>query len=332
MQTCSNCGASVREGARFCTACGTQMNEASPETSAFSWGAAVDEPSAEPASTDAAAAWPTRGADGADEAEDVASETPNGESETGDSDFTWTWNAPPADEPPASTDVEEESGVVIEQGEPDANPADVVEATEIDILAPDASSSDASVADAEADGTSDHASDVASEEDLLIVASEDEIVVEEDVDSSGAETLAAWATGWDSPGEDNSGAIDEALAQVADSSDNDDEDTVAKAERLIAELQSMLPRLVNPKPATPEPVKPRLMLADELERVDDGSDWSDLRQVLERARDNPRDILHVMSISDNVERLIHLLDQRDNLARTAANVASRLRNPDPDEA
>jgi len=159
---------------------------------------------------------------------------------------------------------------------------------------------------------------------------------EETVSTDSQDTLASWAQDWSSNDEveevaEVTSSPDLVVASAVDDDSDDAEATVEKAERLIAQLQSLIPRLARPLPAKPQPVVPT-QLADELDNLNDGSDWSDLRSVLEQARENPNDINHLMTVSANANRLLSLLDSRENFARTTSDVAYRLRNPDPAES
>lgn len=321
MQTCSNCGASVREGARFCTACGTQLNEASSGSSPFSWGAAIEQTAAPEGG------WPTA----ATEAALGNAEETDTINETSPTTTTWNWGESSNSLPTEA--VDEETGIVLD--DPDREPdTGLVDPTEIDDLVAPASSDEPTITE-----------DV--EPDLAIV--EDEAVVSIDDETAGSdedqETLAVWAQSWAVEPESTdsepvaTAADDEEILEVLETVDiqestaidvdeEDEEATLAKAERLIAELQSLVPRLARPKPVNPNQKLTPQLLAEELEDRTDGSQWADLREVLEKARDNPNDITHLMSVSGNASRLLDLLDDRDKLANRASSVAQRLRNPD----
>lgn len=53
MNTCSNCGAAVRPGAKFCTACGTRLNDVSASTASSAWTSGQPDMSRTPSDTDA---------------------------------------------------------------------------------------------------------------------------------------------------------------------------------------------------------------------------------------------------------------------------------------
>ena len=323
MQTCSNCGANVREGARFCTTCGTQLNEASSGSSPFSWGAAIEQTSTPEGG------WPTTTS---------ATDEPAQTEAAGDVTGAWNWSESP--DSPSTDAVDEESGIVLD--DPDREPdAGLVDPTEVDDL-------DAPIDGEESAPSGDKEPDLSIVEDEVSVNTEDNA----DASSEGQETLAAWAQSWSSDPEsadstaaddvDRETAVEAVLAGISseepgletDASDTDDEDeeeTLAKAERLIAELQSLVPKLARPKPANPNQQLTPKLLADELDERIDGAQWADLREVLEKARDNPHDINHLMSVSGNASRLLDLLDDRESLANRASSVAQRLRNPDSAE-
>lgn len=301
MQTCSNCGATVREGARFCTACGTQLNDASSGSSPFSWGAAIEQSKAQ-AGTQATMGWPIAANE---ESKTVAASD-------GEPAVT---EANSEEEHHSLAEVDEETGIVLSDA--DQEPiSGVVDATEVEDLIPDAG---------ETDADDDHEA----EPDLSVM--EDEVTmtsIEDDSNESASQdALAKWTSQWSSETE---GAA--AGASHTDNvADDDDEDVVVKAERLISQLQALVPRLARPKPADPnQKLKPQL-LAAELDEYTDGTQWADLREVLERARDNPNDITHLMNVSSNASRLLELLDNREALADRASQVARRLRTPDDED-
>lgn len=304
MQTCSNCGAAVRESARFCTACGTQLNDASSGSSPFSWGAAIEQ---SPVSHDAGttAGWPTRGADDDSSDPDVADATTSEETTLVDH--------------LSAQEVDEETGIVL--GDPDDAPLQgIVDATELEDVVEGLEDDGAVV-----DGPDEP--DLSVMEDAVTMSTTDSGAE----DQASQETLAAWTHDWstgDAVSETAGVSSETESSSPNDDDDDDNEDVLEKAERLIAQLQALVPKLARPKPANPtEKLKPRL-LADELDEGTDGSQWADLRDVLEKARDNPNDITHLMNVSGNASRLLDLLDDRDYLAQRATSVAQRLRNPD----
>lgn len=357
MLTCSNCGASVREGARFCTRCGTRLNDPVAPDATGTWGTPVASESG--ASTgeaaDADAGMIRRGetptgedaplerdpdtaaVSASDPANDADTSPPT--SGTSDEGFTWSWGTSSASES-GTTDsidqVDEESGIVLEEAETTAakdeeDTGELVDATEIDIREAD---------DTGSDDMPEEDSEPSPETSDTMLALEDE-----EQDTAESETLAAWAEQWESPEADDETGADEATPEpdrdeaapgdpevaappgaAAEYSIEDDEDTVTKAERLIGELRSLIPTLVRPLPSPPATRIDAAALANELEGAARTSDFEDVREMLRAAREHPRDVDTMLNLASNVGRLLELLDDRDNLAKTAQSAATRLRS------
>lgn len=364
MLTCSNCGASVREGARFCTTCGTRLNDPVAPDATGVWASPVtSEPPASSAESTVAepistSTWSSdtsaqdegsRGADPNAEADEapIASEEPvvNTDPDLGTSSttppateegFTWSWgtssNGQDGDGRQVADQVDEESGVVIEEAgtaETEEDSGELVDATEIDILEVDETES---APDAEANPSPETS-------DSMLVVEE-----REDEGEDESETLAAWAEQWETPEPEagttmddtdpeseredpaESGQADPAVAsETVERHSNEEEDTVARAERLIGELRSIIPTLIRPMPSVPVIESDAAAIADELEGAAQAGQFDDIRETLRAARTNPRDVDTMLSLSGKIDRLIELLDDRDNLAKTAGSAASRLR-------
>jgi hypothetical protein len=227
--------------------------------------------------------------------------------------MTWSWNRP--EETPPTEAVDEETGIVLD--DPDAEPVPgIVDATELDVLVEEPAEAEPA--------TTDHAEpDLSQMEDEAVSSSPDDAPDLADEQS----TIAAWAQEWSS---DEAPAAPDSVA-ADDDDDDDPEVTVAKAERLIAELKSLVPRLARPKPVDPNQALIPQRMAEELESATGETDWEDLREILLQARDNPNDITYLMKVSGNAGRLLELMEQRNTLASTATSVAQRLRNPEPDK-
>ncbi|CAN5765385.1 hypothetical protein BH24CHL3_BH24CHL3_10460 [soil metagenome] len=309
MLTCSNCGATLREGARFCTACGTRLNEevtANPESA---WATA-----SEPVVQDA----PPVSAPDPDS--DAATGT-GGVQPTSDGDFSWTWGDP-VEGDSIEKQASEATGVALDEQVPVKSESEevdeaIVDATELDILEDDHSTSD-----------EDDAVDADPEQTESLVSDD-----EDSVDRGDNETLAAWAEQWDESADESAGASASAEADNqrlsggsgTTSESGNDEDTVAKAERLLGELRALMPGLVNPRPASPSsPEDPTV--ADDLDSAASIGHFDDVSEALLAARDNPRDVDNMLSLAGMVDRLLELLDDRNNLAKTAESAASRLRS------
>lgn len=93
MQTCSNCGAAVRPGAKFCTACGTRLNDVESNTGGTSsWGASTpveDTPAATAPGEDDSTLSPAVVDERSETAPDATS-TPS---------TAWTWGSTETDNP-----------------------------------------------------------------------------------------------------------------------------------------------------------------------------------------------------------------------------------------
>lgn len=317
MQTCSNCGASVRNEARFCTSCGTRLNAPAESDATAAWPAATSTPAHTPdpsvwdkvresIRTGEAAEPDIVPLDKAANDSGDEQESPDGGEATENSEesdtFSWSW------------------GVPAEAGDDDT-------ATSVDETTDDTSGIEASVGG----GIATDASESAEAEE----APED--------DDSG-ETLAAWATTWNTDDttdgvpapadtEDVKDAVSQLSVAVAEANESGkaEEDTLTKAERLIGELQALIPALAKPKPAPrASNLKPKL-LRSSLESARGSTDWSELRGVLNAANDNPRDIEHMMSLSGRIGDMLSLLDDRDLLAQAVDDVTAKLRDAEVDD-
>ncbi len=108
-------------------------------------------------------------------------------------------------------------------------------------------------------------------------------------------------------------------------------DAVLRAESLLDELRDLLPSLAAATTTEDEtPPAPGIdtnAVADELSAALPESDrFSDLRETLETARANPRDIDTMLSIVGRAGDLIDLLDTRDALESAISTAIARLRN------
>lgn len=309
MLTCSNCGATLREGARFCTACGTRLNEEVAANLDGAWTTASEPASHEATSVSAPDQTPG--------AATVAADPPP----TSDGEFSWTWGDP-VDDDSVEEQANEAPNVALDEGDQagtvsESDDEPIVDATELDILEDDHSTSD------EEDAVS---VDVEQQE---TPASDDE----DSVDRGDNETLAAWAEQWDESADESAGASATADVDNQGSSggsgttgeSGNDEDSVAKAQRLLGELRALMPALVNPRPAPP-PSPEDSTVADDLESAANIGHFDDVSEALLAARDNPRDVDNMLSLAGMVDRLLELLDDRNNLAKTAESAASRLRS------
>jgi hypothetical protein len=315
MQTCSNCGASIREGAKFCTSCGTRLND-SATTTTSSWEATTTGTTA--TDTRSATETPSWASSASSEPQPTASTTASTEGKD-DGGFSWSWGSPSTtaqDSEQSTTQVDDESGTVIDEvSTNESDPNTVTDATEVEILEDEPATTDETSADA-----------VRSDE----AVKEDTTLADLAGQWSDEETATAGVT--PEPVSQSAAATSQEAADAGE--DGEQEDTVAKAERLIGELRAIIPSLARPRPpvggrsqAGPKPGE----VADELESAARVGNFDDLRDALLAARNNPRDIDSMISLSGKVDRLLELFDDRNNLAKTAESVASRLRGSENEE-
>ena len=94
-----------------------------------------------------------------------------------------------------------------------------------------------------------------------------------------------------------------------------------RAAELLTELRDLLPRLANPSGADP------VALATVLESgiASDRMRWSDLRAVMEAARDRPRDVETILALSQQVDAVLALLDRHEQLTDAVRRAARQLR-------
>ncbi len=356
MFTCSNCGASVREGAKFCTACGTRLNDTHSASSDSTWSSSSSpettlssdvEPTTPAASQSEDAGVSVPGTidmpvdDNASSAPSIevtgatspdAPDMPVDDNAVASEGFTWSWGKAEETDGDAQSDelglIEVESGMVIEEHESNADHASgtIVDASEIDVL-------EVEPAMSIADENTESQAQTDGEISEIVEVEVETVTVTEDIDDS--ETLAAWAEQWNEPADvdtsvsattDSSGDEETPdVAQQVDGDDEEEEDTVAKAERLIGELRAVIPALVRPRPVAPVVSADSSALADQLASAAQSENFDDLREALETMRDNPRDIDSMLKLSGQAERLLALLDDRNNLAKSAEDAASQLR-------
>ena len=100
-----------------------------------------------------------------------------------------------------------------------------------------------------------------------------------------------------------------------------DGDPRARAAELLQELRDLLPRLANPNGLDPA------QLADILEAgvAADRTRWAGLRAVMERARDNPRDVETVLLLSQQVDEVLALVDRHEELTAAVQRAVVQLR-------
>lgn len=107
MNTCSNCGAAVRPGAKFCTACGTRLNDVSASTASSAWTSGQPNVARAPSDTDASPESEGARADppaaDAPSSSDPAPAPSTSEEASSDASSSWSWRSSP--DPSLSTPV-----------------------------------------------------------------------------------------------------------------------------------------------------------------------------------------------------------------------------------
>jgi hypothetical protein len=334
MRTCSNCGATVREGAKFCTSCGTRLNDTDGASQEDTWSG--------PANDDSTST-PTTGETGAPVEGDVAA-TAADASTSGQEGFSWSWsssaNETDATNEARSPQIDEESGTVLDEADPTGVEAPAIaDATEVEILEDEPNASEEELA-VEAEPT----------------ATEGELAAEAETTESGAvpapasaddsdATLAAWAGQWSdderaeaTPLRSDTGIdeVEPGEITVTAVQDDDEEATVEKAERLLGELRRIIPALARPRPTDPNAQAegntvlvgggqslPELL--DDLDDARSSEQFDDLRAVIESARQNPRDVDTMLGLASQTDRLLALVDDRDRMASKLEALSVRLR-------
>lgn len=338
MVHCTNCGAAAREGARFCTTCGTRLDLDTTATSA----AASASPS-DTATLDAVDTTP----DATDEGEhasstlsstpedagatpDTASEEPETSSqayvptsEPDDTDASATW---PDTDTPSETDETQSETISDETSTwPDADTSMMEEPQDPDrSVASTTSADDGPYAGGWPSPSTDNETEA--EEAVTTIPDDSEADPWQaspttsrytDVEDDGP---SAWE-GW-SPTPDPEPMID-----VGSTVSSDDEDSSLDDIRaLVSTLQQRLDRLV-----APASVASRGVDADEL--ADQLHGWAqevrapdDLLDVIRDARQNPRDIDAVTRLADRAGELERLVERYGTLCSDAERWVARLRN------
>jgi hypothetical protein len=128
MNTCSNCGAAVRPGAKFCTACGTRLNDVSASVASPEWtsGRPAENAAGAPGSPDATGAPGENGTFAASDgtrvdlpARDVTTSSSTAStSGTSEEVSSWSWRSSPSEtEAPATATDDAEDGTTVPSSE-----------------------------------------------------------------------------------------------------------------------------------------------------------------------------------------------------------------------
>jgi hypothetical protein len=307
MQTCSNCGASNREGAKFCTTCGTRLN---PVVSSGSsgWGALDDDATrGETSATTTTTEEPTT-----TEAPSWSAQEPVA--------TAWSWN---------QTRTSEELAVpVTSTDEPAATPTTT-------------SSWASQWTSAETDDFGDDDDEPASTTTTTgapVWDSPDPVVA----DATTTTEAPSWTTTPSAPEPavvDNTTPVDDVIAveptaDVPETLAPDDTASTsteppgagnrARAQELIAELQALIDTGFPEPAADANGDAASALTALATLGDDDGSRFDGLREVVEKARTQPRDLDTMLGLIGQIESIADLLDayeaQRTAIAEAKATL------------
>jgi len=374
MQTCSNCGSTSREGAKFCTTCGSRLNPVTdPATSG--WGST---------STESATTSPTSPEPAAGEHETGSFSTTSDSRPETSSSPGWSWGqTTTASEPAGDTGSEDTT-----PGEPDTEDRSEDSAPELSSWAKqwdapvtqDATTLDSSgqdQGDTSAEEAGDQMEAAPGSDDPVTTPDEEpaastEIVASDDDDDLQARAdalsaaVAAFETEHDAdadepedvitlPGtepvaaietrevDDATPASEEAAASTAtttpepftfpsfaEESSRVERPAQDRAHELLDALRTIIDDQAAELARTPEPVPAEVDTASSgnsqaalaaLQAVPaDGERFRDLRQILEKAREHPRDVDTMLDLLGEINSLIALIDSHEahvNAVRTA---------------
>lgn len=293
MQTCSNCGASNREGAKFCTTCGSRLNAVVDTGTSTGWDSAslaeetaVATPSV--TTTEAPSTTPTP----------VYAEEPVATS--------WSWSqtrtseelAVPYPEPTTTTTTTEAAESLTSWASQWSTPSSTAEDNE-DAAGEAFADPGAEEVAEEAEAAEEEAR-AAREEIDATIAETDAAEEEEEARVAAEEQVAAATEVQDEP----SALFDSPPAEAAAT------DPRERARTLIAELQGLIDDAVAaPASSTAADAGDTATALATLQAVpDEGSRFDSLRAILEKAREQPRDVDTMLNLLGELDALIGLLD------------------------
>lgn len=305
MERCPNCGAPARPGAKFCTTCGYRLPVAPPVI-----------PPADPsdsATSSAAASWPSPPAQASENAATEQAPDQNAAPEpVSASDEVIAMPAPAPDNQPndedretapldtaSSTDSVLSSSWPSTTGPSQPSPWSVSETS--------ATTEEIAVSDSAAGSD---AGDEGDDAGLATATVTEETVVVADP--------ASQYEGW------SSSVVEEVAAPSASHGTN-----IARATALLEELRLLLPALNTGSGGGRDEA-----IAGELEDAlsagsQSASDREGLRDALNQARDNPRDIQTLLALSQQADAAIALLDEHDRLTSAVRHAVHALQRQRP---
>lgn len=289
MDSCTNCGAALRSGARFCTTCGTRVNDVT--TDDFGWGAAARSIDADSQQT--SVIEPVKPAEPTDQETSIAVRGRMRD-----------WGSPQGDvhmnTDPASrfiSALETDVNSTTENAKNDS----LSEPTSTE------STTDGNAADTwsfAAPATSNSETWKAPDSWASVVTTE----AEHDEEISGEGIISEIV----SSVEDDTGETVKPNEELVDT-DSDlthQGESVQRALDLLSELQTLVPTL----PGTANSLS---------EAVIDAEDFGDLEEVLENIRDNPRDIQALGELAGKVDRISALLQSHTQMRQAINDTIKR---------
>jgi hypothetical protein len=283
MQTCSNCGATSREGAKFCTTCGSRLNPVVDASATSGWEsyAATDETRVASAMTESEPEAPQQAPVEAEKPEWASTDEPATTS-------TWSWGQSVVDEPAVAADANAEA---------ESETANVQEDKSDDaVLSSWANQWDAPAEiDAATESTSDPTSGTVTDEPV-----EDQVAAGEEVQD---EPSALFGT-----------------APVSERVDAPS--PKERAQALLFELRELIDESFAAPAAASANGDAASALATLTALGDDADKFDRLREILEKAREQPRDVDTMLNLLGEINSLIELVD-RHHAYVTAVEEAKR---------
>lgn len=337
MERCPNCGATIRPGAKFCTTCGLRLPDAAPAGS----GDATARSPFDSTST-VASRWPS--SEQSRPEPPPTEREPEGADQASDALDRWRPETPGTAWPPAWS--AEQPAVAASESSPDAT------------VEPAAESAPAESLDDQA--TAEVAPDAAAEELAAAVEAmtqeteqpepepeprdADRMLDERMVVPAGTE-VESWRT---APEPESAAAEEPAVASWSDAPlagvgrfESAGRDSVEAADRvppeasvdramaLLDELRAMLPGLAaGPGRDVSEIVRD---LESARSDLGDAAASSSLREVVETARERPRDIDAILGLIGRLDDLVSLLEARERSIAAIDRALERLRPAPPAE-
>lgn len=292
MQTCSNCGATSREGAKFCTTCGSRLNAVVDPAAASGW----ESPATNDETRVSSGVSPHEPAQEQDEPSVATTDEPVGEDPVMTS---WSWGQ--------STTTEES-----EESKEEPIAADMTEAYDVS----ETTGSEETTSDAVTVSESEPSSDTAAE----------------------GESLSAWASQWAEPTPENEDVDEDepvvtpTVVERANGIEDEREtpSPQARAHALLYELRELIDSTVREQESTAAiatgGVGNETTLATLTAIPGDEGRFDNLRTILEKARENPRDVDTMLNLLGEINSLIALIDSHEAYTAAVNTAIGQLRD------